>query len=289
MSEPRVTITLGRSGQVVKRGGSKRFIGSDGFPSDNKRLREDDIKWRHGDRRFDEPGIAQKDLRLKLLRKRHAKEQRKMEQHVKLSKAVQLPARANMLQREPQPEGSSLLRQHPSKEILGDIHPEESSRKYYSSPNMNGLRFRSPHRVWTTSRGLSPPRTFSDPRQVPSTWTANVSRTGPFLSKEAVDSSRQTTLIPLKATAETVRPAVPIGGVMLKSSHMVVEPLNVASLLHSLGLGKYAITFQAEEVDMTALKQMSDKDLKELGIPMGPRKKILLALQPRPKRQPPQP
>lgn len=27
-----------------------------------------------------------------------------------------------------------------------------------------------------------------------------------------------------------------------------MEPLNVASLLHSLGLGKYAITFQAEEV-----------------------------------------
>nr|XP_011468550.1 PREDICTED: uncharacterized protein LOC101292812 [Fragaria vesca subsp. vesca] len=54
--------------------------------------------------------------------------------------------------------------------------------------------------------------------------------------------------------------------------------LSVASLLHRLGLGKYAIIFQAEEVDMSALKQMGDKDLKELGIPMGPRKKILLAL-----------
>ncbi|KAB2062963.1 hypothetical protein ERO13_A10G172200v2 [Gossypium hirsutum] len=34
------------------------------------------------------------------------------------------------------------------------------------------------------------------------------------------------------------------------------------------------------QVDMTALKQMGENDLKELGIPMGPREKILLALLP---------
>jgi hypothetical protein len=45
-----------------------------------------------------------------------------------------------------------------------------------------------------------------------------------------------------------------------------------------LGLGKYSIILQAEEVDMTALRHMSESDLKELGMPMGPRKKILLAL-----------
>ncbi|KAL3633314.1 hypothetical protein CASFOL_022841 [Castilleja foliolosa] len=53
----------------------------------------------------------------------------------------------------------------------------------------------------------------------------------------------------------------------------------VESFLQSLGLEKYSITFQAEEVDMTALIHMSDEDLKALGIPMGPRKKILLALE----------
>ncbi|KAK1282432.1 hypothetical protein QJS10_CPB22g00684 [Acorus calamus] len=57
--------------------------------------------------------------------------------------------------------------------------------------------------------------------------------------------------------------------------------LSVDGFLRSLGLEKYLITFQAEEVDMTALKHMSDEDLKALGIPMGPRKKILLALDPR--------
>ncbi|XP_024026396.1 ankyrin repeat and SAM domain-containing protein 6 [Morus notabilis] len=55
----------------------------------------------------------------------------------------------------------------------------------------------------------------------------------------------------------------------------------VDDFLQSLGLEKYSITFQAEEVDMTALAHMTDEDLKAIGIPMGPRKKILLALESR--------
>ncbi|XP_010547096.1 PREDICTED: ankyrin repeat and SAM domain-containing protein 6-like [Tarenaya hassleriana] len=53
---------------------------------------------------------------------------------------------------------------------------------------------------------------------------------------------------------------------------------SVDSFLESLGLEKYSINFQAEEVDMAALLHMSDDDLKAMSIPMGPRKKILLAL-----------
>lgn len=53
----------------------------------------------------------------------------------------------------------------------------------------------------------------------------------------------------------------------------------VQGLLQSLGLEKYSITFLAEEIDMAALTHMTDEDLKALGIPMGPRKKILLALE----------
>ncbi|CAN0897927.1 SEC23-interacting protein [Linum grandiflorum] len=56
---------------------------------------------------------------------------------------------------------------------------------------------------------------------------------------------------------------------------------SVDSFLQSLGLEKYLITFQAEEVDMTALLHMTDDDLKAMGVPMGPRKKILLALESR--------
>ncbi|CAK8560161.1 unnamed protein product [Lathyrus sativus] len=53
----------------------------------------------------------------------------------------------------------------------------------------------------------------------------------------------------------------------------------VDDFLLTMGLEKYLITFQAEEVDMAALKHMNDEDLKAMGIPMGPRKKILLALE----------
>jgi hypothetical protein len=59
----------------------------------------------------------------------------------------------------------------------------------------------------------------------------------------------------------------------------MAEEQTVRTLLHSLGLEKYVITFQVEEVDMAALRYMSDNDLKELGVPMGPRKKILLAIR----------
>eukprot|EP00249_Psilotum_nudum_P018826 c26979_g1_i2 orf=366-1046(+) len=58
----------------------------------------------------------------------------------------------------------------------------------------------------------------------------------------------------------------------------------VSGFLQSLGLSKYAITFQAEEIDMSVLRHMSADDLKELGVPMGPRKKILLALASQSKR-----
>ncbi|GJW04397.1 ankyrin repeat and SAM domain-containing protein 6 [Tanacetum coccineum] len=42
----------------------------------------------------------------------------------------------------------------------------------------------------------------------------------------------------------------------------------VDSFLKGLGLEKYCIQFQAEEVDMTALQHITDEDLKAIGIPM---------------------
>ncbi|XP_047310230.1 ankyrin repeat and SAM domain-containing protein 6 [Impatiens glandulifera] len=62
-----------------------------------------------------------------------------------------------------------------------------------------------------------------------------------------------------------------------KKSYQKTE--SVDSFLQSLGLEKYSIAFLAEEVDMTALMHMTDADLKAVGVPMGPRKKILSALE----------
>uniref|UniRef100_A0A0C9RV61 TSA: Wollemia nobilis Ref_Wollemi_Transcript_11412_1373 transcribed RNA sequence n=1 Tax=Wollemia nobilis TaxID=56998 RepID=A0A0C9RV61_9CONI len=79
--------------------------------------------------------------------------------------------------------------------------------------------------------------------------------------------------------SKPVTQSVPVPSKTIQKQPPPAEERSVGSLLQSLGLGKYLITFQAEEVDMAALRHMSDDDLKALGIPMGPRKKILLALE----------
>lgn len=164
----------------------------------------------------EDSGIARKDLRLKLIRKRHAEEQRKRILREKLSKSIQPPATANMLRREPpQPNRHSLLRQYPPTETL-DMSREDSLRKYNSSQTMNRLKVRSPDIVWTASRELSL-RSFNDPRQVPATRVASVSRIGPILRKEVVDASGQTGLTTMQAVTETARPFPPPG------SHMVLS------------------------------------------------------------------
>jgi hypothetical protein len=71
----------------------------------------------------------------------------------------------------------------------------------------------------------------------------------------------------------------PTTGTVKKPSNAMTEEQTVRTLLHSLGLEKYVTALQVEEIDMAALRYMSDNDLKELGIPMGPRKKILLAIR----------
>ncbi len=53
----------------------------------------------------------------------------------------------------------------------------------------------------------------------------------------------------------------------------------VAKFLLGLGLEKYINTFETEEIDFVALKLMKNEQFKELGIPMGPRTKILHALE----------
>jgi hypothetical protein len=93
-------------------------------------------------------------------------------------------------------------------------------------------------------------------------------------SSGAQAASHQVPLPHLKQTAPVIR--TPAGGVHYGTGQGSKQ--TVAGLLQSLGLAKYSLIFQAEEVDMAALQHMSDSDLKELGMPMGPRKKILLAL-----------
>jgi class 3 adenylate cyclase len=53
---------------------------------------------------------------------------------------------------------------------------------------------------------------------------------------------------------------------------------DVASWLASLGLDKYIEAFSANEIDFDSLRHLSEDDLKELGLPIGPRGKVLAAI-----------
>ncbi|CBI34980.3 uncharacterized protein LOC100250700 isoform X2 [Vitis vinifera] len=289
MSKPQVTITLGRTGQkVVKRGGAiSDDVDDDRKMSGSKRSIRDRLgsnvdssslsmsKRHRGDEgtRSADFHAGPNDLRFTLMRKKQSRQTRgdvevheRMDLRENLSRTVRPAANNKMMQQRSEPNGSSLLRRTPRVGSADDLLQVDSLGRSYSSWSRDGFRSRSPERIFKSSRGLSPPRNIDKLR---STGSA------PLTMKATLETTKAATRLPLA------------GGAMPKNSYMGNEPVNVSSLLHSLGLEKYVINFQAEEVDMTALKQMGDNDLKEMGIPMGPRKKILLALLSRSRRQPP--
>src|SRR5262249_27045277 len=51
--------------------------------------------------------------------------------------------------------------------------------------------------------------------------------------------------------------------------------MDIAEWLSNLGLGKYAAIFAENEIDLETARHLTDDDLRELGLPMGPRRKIL--------------
>src|SRR5687767_6302236 len=53
---------------------------------------------------------------------------------------------------------------------------------------------------------------------------------------------------------------------------------DIAAWLDRLGLGKYAPMFTDSDVDLDVLRRLSEDDLRELGLPLGARRKILQAL-----------
>ena len=55
---------------------------------------------------------------------------------------------------------------------------------------------------------------------------------------------------------------------------------NLAAWLRSHDLGAYIEAFARNEITLPDLRLLSDADLRELGLPMGPRKRLLAALAP---------
>ena len=52
---------------------------------------------------------------------------------------------------------------------------------------------------------------------------------------------------------------------------------DIASWLTRLGLDKY-VGYSPRTIDLDALRHLSEDDLKELGLPVGPRRKVLAAI-----------
>ncbi len=54
---------------------------------------------------------------------------------------------------------------------------------------------------------------------------------------------------------------------------------DIRAWLGGLGLGEYAAMFEAEKVTVNTLPELTDSELKELGLPLGPRKALLKAVR----------
>src|ERR1700691_3407063 len=55
--------------------------------------------------------------------------------------------------------------------------------------------------------------------------------------------------------------------------------LNIAGWLEGLGMAEYAERFAENRIDISVLPELSDQDLKELGVVLGDRRKMLRAIR----------
>src|ERR1700688_2032596 len=54
--------------------------------------------------------------------------------------------------------------------------------------------------------------------------------------------------------------------------------MDVGAWLRGLGLGQYEGTFRESEIEADVLSELTEADLEKLGLPLGPRKRILKAI-----------
>lgn len=331
-SRSQFTITLGRSGQVVKRAGAvldrgfsdsqpvvggKRSIRDrlganvDGFHANNKRQRGDSKKLNNWNC-VEDAQLCKDDLRFKLMRKnkvgrvqsdvqmnkvdlREAPSSSVRHSMTSLNLQPRMPERRHARDLVPERKGASIPGQIPYLRSADALPRMDLLRNSYSPWTLDRIRKRSPDVVLRTSRNLSPQRNGVDITRGPLMRASDDARTESYMSRDILDCGRYFSApssmkkppiasAPLKSYASSQALLSQPSGIVHRSSYMGNEHLTVESLLYTLGLERYSIIFKAEEVDMTALRQMGDTDLQQLGIPMGPRKKILLALLPRSKR-----
>ncbi|KAJ0037946.1 hypothetical protein Pint_23078 [Pistacia integerrima] len=233
-SKARVTITLGRSGQVVKRSGlvsdvgfsdslpaagSKRSIrdrlgsNSDSSQVNHKRQRGDSSISSLTSNGVDDVSIGKNDLRFKLMQKNVVRQARSdddrkfMDLREKLSRTSQPPlSKLDSRQRMPESKESSILGRIPLTRSADDLPQMSSSRNSYSAWTLDHIRRRSPERIFGSSRGLSPPRNVEHLQRRPLSRTYDDVRTVPYMSKDVHNAPR-----PVSSAPYMTKPALPSG------------------------------------------------------------------------------
>ncbi|CAM9167928.1 unnamed protein product, partial [Ectocarpus sp. 13 AM-2016] len=71
-----------------------------------------------------------------------------------------------------------------------------------------------------------------------------------------------------QASRQRERPGTPVG-----------NPADLAEFLGDMGLGQYSQALTENEIDLEAVQLMADSDFQDIGIPKGPRVKLLYALR----------
>jgi class 3 adenylate cyclase len=104
-----------------------------------------------------------------------------------------------------------------------------------------------------------------------------VRRPGPALSARGGGAwpARGGTFVPCTDVQDRRRLPEVIGR---RAAARMSAPDDVAGWLDQLGLPEYAPIFAAQAVDREVLAELSDQDLKDLGIPLGHRKRLLKAI-----------
>lgn len=54
--------------------------------------------------------------------------------------------------------------------------------------------------------------------------------------------------------------------------------MDIAAWLRELGLERYEQAFRDNEIDWEVVPELTDSDLEKIGLPLGPRKKLLKAI-----------
>jgi len=102
--------------------------------------------------------------------------------------------------------------------------------------------------------------------------TCYVKKTCCFKQTTRVMPMTLPTDVPIQVCGSPIAAPAPIVAVTPEGSSLL-------DFLKSLGLERFESTFTGQEVSMSDLKLMSEKDLEALGLPMGPRMRILGALK----------